>query len=202
MRLKVIDAAWVADKALDEYAAAVIGNEREPSFGRSECLQSSVGASAAKLFDSVYKRAVDGYSSRFDKTVAIVSCFPMMRVADCGVMTRYVCGNKGFLRGHGISPSQFLDHFERFVQRKCNCGAMTEDGNCVWLKDKAVSYGEWREAILGCFGSSLCDFERDGVFASNPGFVTRFVADGCEIKPLGSLSAFRIRKIVEKIALT
>lgn len=199
MRLKVIDAAWIADKALDEYAATVIGNERLSSLDCSECAQSSVSASVSKLFESVCKRAVDSYSSRFYKTVAIVSCFPMMRIADCDVMTRYVCENRGFLRGHGISPSQFLDHFERFIQRKCNCGAMTEDGNCVWLKDKVVFYGEWREAILGCFGSSLCDFERDAVFSSNPGFVKRFVADGCEIRPLGSLSAFRIRKIVEKL---
>ena len=201
MRLKVIDAAWIADKALDDYARGVICGESASSVSDADYRPSFVSSSASKAFDDVYERAVDGYYRTYDKVVVVVDCFPMMRVNGCGLMTRYDCGSQRFLRSHGISPQQFLDFFEKFVQRKCHDGVKTDDGcRCVWLKDKVALFDEWKSALLGRFGSSLCDFSKDGEFAMNPNFISRCGLKDVTVKPLSSLGAFRMRKIVEKIA--
>lgn len=200
MRLKVIDAAWIADNALDRYAKETIDSESMRLSAERAYTPTFVSSSVSKTFELVCDDAVAAYSRNYDKVVVIVDCFPMMRIDGCPLMARYGCRHQDLLRAHGISPQQFLDLFERFVQRKCNCGAKTDDGILVWLKDKAVVFDEWKSAILGRFGSSLCDFEKDGAFAANPGFVYRAEPNGDIVKPLSSLGAFRIRKIVEKIA--
>lgn len=193
--LKVVDAAWIADRALDLYAEETV-RRGLPEEG---CRSASVLPSVSSLFDAVYEDGVKGGYGKFDVVAVVVSCFPLMRVGGWSGVHRYLCRDERTLLNDGISPSQFLEFFERFVQSKSGRGTATVDGKCVWLKDRCAAYGDWTDALNGRFGSSLCDCARDGAFASNPGFIIRFDSENAEMSTLPPMSAFRIRRAVEKI---
>ena len=137
MRIKLIDAAWIADKSLDIYASQFADCTEDRSSlikHRTLCTQSKV----MNIFKSVYDDMISFYNKcGYDKIVIIVPCFPLMRVKSfSALITRFICGNTNLLASYGISSNQFLDFFENFIQSKCPCDYNEYENNVFWVKRK------------------------------------------------------------------
>lgn len=199
MRIKAIDAAWIADKALDAYAENVIASEAVGDLASSDRVSLYADSSVFGLFGEVYDDAISYDAVHSDVVLVIVGCFPLMRNGGLSMMNRYECANERLLRSHGISVAQFLEFFEKFIQLKCSDGIMTEDGGVIWLKDRRASVEDWKNALVERFGRSICDFDKGTPFSENPNFISSVDPQKCGFAELDPLSRFKLRKTVRKI---
>ena len=199
MKVKIIDASWIADKAMDGYAEMIISSESVNVASRIRNPTSFVRASVKKLFEKIYHDAISSYSIGYDKILIVVSCFPIMRLNKPTILTRYVCKNSGYLHSHGISSSQFLELFEKFIQVKCKNGDVTQYNNCVWLKSKTASFDDWKTAILDNFGSTMCDFSKDSIFENNPNFILNVDLKSSGSRDIDALEKFKLDKNVKNL---
>lgn len=173
--VKVVDIAWIADKSLDIYCAS-LSKETIESFSnvKSKYRSKSVASSVGKIFSSVFNSAIAEYSKKFEKVFVIVPCFPIMRMKQASIISRFICMDDGFLSELGVSSNQFQEFFEKFIMQKCRNEYLTKDetfGNCFILNGRGVLLKDWTDAIVDVYGSSLVDLSKSGIFENNPGFI-------------------------------
>lgn len=200
MRIKLIDAAWLADKSLDVYASQFADCTEDRSSlikHRTLCTQSNV----MDIFKRVYDDMISFYNKcGYDKIVIIVPCFPLMRVKSfSALITRFICGNTNLLASYGISSNQFLDFFEHFIQLKCPCDYNEYENNVFWLKEKNTLLMEWKDSFIEYFGSSLINMECDDFFKCNPRFITTMENQTINFTEQSPLVKCKINNIISKI---
>lgn len=197
--VKVIDIAWIADKALDLYCASlnVKGTSIEP---KRRFHSASVSASIGEIFANVFNSAVDKYSVKYDKVFIVVPCFPIMRMRQASIISRFICKNADFLFDLGVSSNQFQDFFEKFISIKCkNEYATKVNDKCFLLNGRGVLLHDWLEAIVAHYGSSLVDFAKTAPFDSNPGCICTMEHNLSVFTETSEETKFKIGELIKNL---
>lgn len=199
MKIKAIDASLIADKALDIYSSRVMKFNVTASAIKNR--SSSTKSSVLKIFDEVLDAVVAECRGTYDKIVVCVGCFPLMRMKSApSLMTRLICKNSIFLREHGVSSSQFLDYFEKYVQMKCQFEKTEHyDGYVVFLKEKYTFCSDWMRILSEHFGSAILDRAECELFSSNPRFIVTMESQPDMFTEFPKDVEYKDRKIVESI---
>ena len=194
MTVKAVDAALIADKALDVFAARALGGNRK-------CSLSAMRKAAAAIFDEVLDAVVAECRGKHARVVVCVGCYPLMRARGVSaLMTRLICRNSTFLRENGISSGQFLDCFEKYIRSKCRFEKTEHYGGyVVFLKEKHTFCSDWMRLLSEHFGSAILDQTECGVFADRPHFISTMESDGAMYTPIPADVEFKDRQIVESL---
>ena len=194
--------AWIADKSLDLYCASLPKESAVESNVKSKYRSKSVASSVGKIFSSVFDSAISGYSKKFDKVFVIVPCFPMMRMRQASIISRFICMDDGFLAELGVSSNQFQEFFEKFIVQKCRNEYLTKDDtveNCFILNGRGVLLKDWVDAITDCYGSSLVDFSKSSPFDSNPCFINTMKHEFGNFTETTEEMKFKLRELLKNL---
>lgn len=194
--IKVIKAEWIADKALDMYCATQMDKvQTDKPIYRTTAVKSQI----SKIIEDVLKTVEDTYLS-YDTIIITVPCFPIMRFKDSpSIITRLICKHPMFLKKYGISSVQFLDYFEKFIQKHCDYDGISKHGNIIFLKSKYILQKEWEEALNNKFGSTLLNFEKDYIFTTNPNFISSIESDDSLYQPITDEQKYKINTVLDEI---
>ena len=195
--IKLIKAEWIADKSLDMYCSLHMEEEQcnnRPIYRTLE-IKSKIG----KIFDDVLKTVEDTYLS-YDKIIVTVPCFPIMRMKDSpSIITRFICKHPKFLKEHGISAVQFLDYFEKFIQKNCDTDGLSKSGNIYFLKSKYILEKEWIDEVIKQNGRLLVNDDKDYIFINNPDFVISLESDRTLFSKITREQQYKLETVVNEI---
>ena len=174
--IKVVDIAWIADKSLDIYCSKISSKSVAESIDlqKAKYRHKAVAASVGKIFSSVFNEVMSDYSKKYDKVFVIVPCYPIMRMRQPSIISRFICRNDELLSEFGVSSNQFLEFFEKFIMNICKNEYITKIGefeNCYVLKGKNILFHDWIDSIVEHYGSYLVDCSKTEPFDSNPNFI-------------------------------
>lgn len=197
--VKIIDMAWVADKSLDLYCEKTV-KERNIVTDSEKCASKCVFSNVGKIFEDVFNAAIEEFSRKFDYLFIIIPCYPIMRMKHVSMMTRFICKHSDFLSEIGISSSQFLEFFEKFILSKCKMEYATSITDKVFiLNGRGVLLHDWKDAIKKRFGSSLVDDSKSFPFDSNPCFINTMEDNMDVFEETDDVLRYKLGEILESL---
>lgn len=199
MKVKAVDFALLADRALDVYAS---------EHGMAgDCCGSEIPSSVVpSAVSEAFRRTLEGLDACvpnvYTRIAVCIGCFPCMRsVGGQTLLTRLGCSDEGLLRRHGISPTGFLDCTEKFVASVCGgiCSPFGKTGRIVFMKDRLVFAHEWVGILESSLGRKNVDSVVPSEFHDNPGILTSLEESGAKFTPLPEFSRFFAKRAAETL---
>lgn len=199
MKVKAVDFALLADRALDVYAS-------EHGMAGDVCGSEIPSSVAPSAVSDAFRRTLDGLEACVPNVYTIIAvcigCFPCMRTDGVPtVLTRLACSDESLLRRHGISPPGFLDCTEKFVASVCGgiCSRFGKTGRVVFLKDRLVFAHEWVGILESALGRNNVDVEIPSEFHDNPGILASMEKSGAKFTPLPEFSRFFAKRAADAL---